>query len=166
MLHVNPFAPLDRPASEVMRALLVRSVTPNIPQLAEQALQARIFGHVASALPATGRYTPTLTGVANVAASTAYECQFTRVGELVVVSGKVDVDPTAAVSTQLGISLPIASNLGAAEHCAGTAVCPTIASQSAAILGDATNDRAQMEWIAADITNQPMYFIFMYRIRA
>lgn len=113
---------------------------------------------------ASGVYTPTLTGVANVGASTPYECQYLRVGSTVTVSGRVDVDPTAAVSTQLGISLPIASNIGAPEDCAGTAFCPTIAGQGAAILGDAANNRAQMEWIAVDITNQPMYFTFTYAV--
>ena len=32
------------------------------------------------------------------------------------------------------------------------------------IRGDAANDRAEMAWIAADVTNQPMHFIFMYRV--
>ena len=66
-----------------------------------------------------GSYTPTLTGVTNVAASTAYACQWMRVRDVVTVSGKVDVDPTVVGSTKLGISLPIASNLSAAEQCAG-----------------------------------------------
>lgn len=114
---------------------------------------------------ASGTYTPTLTGVANVAASTAYQCQYMRVGSVVTVSGKVDVDPTApAAATQLGISLPVASNLGAAEDCAGTAFAPAIAGQGAAILGDAANNRAEMNWVSADITNQPMYFTFTYEI--
>lgn len=114
---------------------------------------------------ASGVYTPTLTSVANVAASTPYECQYIRVGNTVTVSGKVDVDPTlTATSTQLGISLPIASNLGAAEDCAGTAFSPAIASQGAAVLGDATNNRAQMEWLSGDVTNQAMYFTFTYQV--
>lgn len=112
-----------------------------------------------------GTYTPTLTNVANLDASTAYQCQYFQVGTVVTVSGKVDVDPTlAATSTQLGISLPVASNIGAAEDCAGTAFSPTIAGQGAAILGDAANNRAQMEWISGDITNQPMYFVFVYEV--
>lgn len=112
-----------------------------------------------------GTYTPTLTGVANVAASTAYAAQWLRIGNTVLVSGRVDVDPTlTATSTQLGISLPVASNLAAANECAGSAGCPTIAGQSAAILGDAANNRAQMEWLAGDITNQPMYFVFSYLV--
>lgn len=111
-----------------------------------------------------GTYTPTLTGVANVAASTAYQCQWLRVGNTVTVSGKVDVDPTAAVSTQLGISLPVASNFGAAEDAAGVAFCPAVAGQGAAVLADAANNRLQMQWVAVDVTNQPMYFTATYEV--
>lgn len=114
---------------------------------------------------ASGTYTPTLTNVANLAASTPYQCQWIRVGNVVTVSGKVDIDPTApTTSTQLGISLPIASNFGAAEDCAGTAFASAIAAQGAAILADTTNDRAQLQYLSGDITNQPMYFTFTYEI--
>lgn len=114
---------------------------------------------------ASGTYTPGLTNVANVAASTAYKCQWIRVGNVVTVTGKADVDPTlAATSTQLGIALPIASNLATAQDCSGTAAASGIAGQSAAILGDATNNRAQMQWVSGDITNQAMYFTFTYEI--
>ena len=122
-------------------------------------------GTTAQPLSSSGTYTPTLTNATNVSASTAYQCQWTRTGNCVSVTGKVAVDPTTTLlQTQLGISLPIASNLGAAEDCAGAACCPTISSQSAAILGDAANDRATMEWICIDVTNQPMYFSFMYEV--
>lgn len=114
---------------------------------------------------ASGTYTPTLTNVANLDASTAYECQWVRVGNVVIVSGKVDIDPTAAATpTQLGISLPIASNLGALEDCSGAAAASAIAGQSAAIVGDAANNRAEMQWLSGDITNQPMYFTFVYTV--
>ena len=111
-------------------------------------------------------YTPTLTNVANIAASTAYQCQYLRVGNSVTVSGRVDIDPTlATTATQLGISLPIASAIGAVEDIAGVAFGPAVASLGAAILGDITNDRAQLEYISlSDVTNQAMYFIFTYQI--
>lgn len=113
----------------------------------------------------SGTYTPTLTNAANLAASTAYECQWLRVGNIVNVSGKADVDPTlTATATQLGISLPVASNFGAQEDCAGTAFASGIAGQGAAIRADAANDRAEMVWIAGDITNQPHYFHFQYQV--
>lgn len=114
---------------------------------------------------AQGTYTPTLTNVANLDASTAYSCQYMRVGNTVTVSGRVDIDPTlTATSTQLGISLPIASALANANELGGASASPAIVSQSAAVLGDATNDRAQLQYMSTDVTNQAMYFTFSYRI--
>ena|SRR3990167_5910609 len=114
---------------------------------------------------ATQTYTPGLTNVSNLDASTAYQCQYFRVGNVVTVSGKVDVDPTTAgVSTSLGINLPIASNLGAIGDCAGVAFASGIAGQGAAIIADIAANRAQMEWVTTDVTNQPMYFSFTYLV--
>lgn len=113
---------------------------------------------------ASGTYTPTLTAVTNVAASTAYQCQYMQVGSVVTVSGKVDVDPTGAGATELGISIPVASNLGATENLGGTAFSPAVASLGAAILADATNDRASLQWVAVDVSNRSMYFTFQYLI--
>ena len=116
--------------------------------------------------PPSGVYTPTLTNVANLSASTAYECQYMRIGTTTaLVSGRVDIDPILpATQTQLGISLPIASNIGATEDCAGTAFAPNIAGQGAAIIGDAANDRAEMDWVSGDTTNQAMFFVFAYQV--
>lgn len=114
---------------------------------------------------ASGTYTPTLTNVANLDASTPYQCQYMRVGSVVTVSGLVDIDPTAgAAATELGISLPIASDFANAQNCAGTAFCPTVATQGAAILGDPTNNRAQLTFVSGNTSNQSMYFTFSYVI--
>lgn len=113
----------------------------------------------------SGVYTPTLTNVANLDGSAAFECQYSRVGSVVSVSGKVTADPTApATLTQLGISLPIASNIGASEDCAGVAFASGIAGQGAAILGDAANNRAEMDWVSGDVSSQAMYFNFQYSV--
>lgn len=115
----------------------------------------------------SGIYTPALTNVANLDGSTAFECHYIRVGNEVFVSGKVSVDPTAPASlTQLGIGLPIASNIAAEENCGGVAFAADIAGQGAAIRGDAANNRAEMAWIAGDVTNQAMHFSFAYRVIA
>lgn len=112
----------------------------------------------------SGTYTPTLTNTTNVAASTAYSCQYARVNGVVVVSGRVDVDPTAAGQVVLGISLPVASALANTNELAGTAAAIAVAGQSAGIYADTTNDRATMEWVAVDTANRAMYFTFAYRI--
>lgn len=122
-------------------------------------------GLAAAFIGLSGTYTPTLTNVTNIAASTAYLCQYLRFGNTVLVSGKVDVDPTlTATGSELGISLPIASNFGDIIDCGGVAFAAAVAGQGAAILGDATNNRASMKWVSSDISNQGMAFIFTYRV--
>lgn len=113
----------------------------------------------------SGTYTPTLTNASNLDGSTAYLCQYLRVGNSVTVSGKVDVDPTApGASTTLAISLPIASNFGSTGDCGGTASSSTISGIAAAIRADNTNDVAKLQFIATDVTNSTLWFSFTYRI--
>lgn len=110
-------------------------------------------------------YTPTLTNVANLGASTAYLATYHQFGDRVFVFLKVDVDPTTpATLTQLGISLPVASNLANDYECCGSMFASGIAGQGAAIVGDAANNRATLTWIAGDVTNQSMYGMFSYRV--
>ena len=110
-----------------------------------------------------GTYTPTLTNVSNLSASTAYQCQWHRIHNVITVSGRVDITPTAtATLTQLGLSLPRPSSFLASNNCAGVAFASAVGGQGAAILGDVANGRAELDWIAGDITSQPMWLLFQY----
>ena len=111
-----------------------------------------------------GTWSPTLTNTTNVAASTTYDGQYIRVGATVTCSGKVDIDPTAAAATVLEISLPVASNFGAEEDCAGTAVGLTTATIGAAISAEVTNNTAQLRYTAVDTGNKSFYYTFTYQI--
>lgn len=113
---------------------------------------------------ASSTYTPTLEALTNVSTYTAYACQWMRIYSTVSVSGRVDVDPTSTGQTILGLSLPVASNIGNAYECAGTAVAPAINGQAAAIYGDSTGDRARLEWETTDTSNRAMYFSFTYKV--
>ena len=113
----------------------------------------------------SGTYTPTLTNTTNIDASTAYACQYLRVGNTVTVSGRVEVDATVGTtSTDLGMSLPIASNFTAAEQLGGTGVVPSLASTCAAIFADTTNDRATLRFVSTDTANRGFWFTFTYRV--
>jgi hypothetical protein len=118
---------------------------------------------------AYGTYTPPLFNTTNIAASTAFSCQWMRVGDIVTVSGQVNIDPTASAASVLGMSLPIASNFGGTQNLGGTATVAgtgaAVPSISAAILADPTNDRAQFLWLQnADLVNRSWAFQFTYRI--
>lgn len=112
----------------------------------------------------SGVYTPNLTNVANLDGSTAYQCQYMRVGSVVTVSGRVDMDATlTATVTQLDMTLPIASDLGT-NDCAGVAACTTIASLSAGIFAEATGNKARFQFVSVGVANDPFLFTFTYRI--
>lgn len=117
-------------------------------------------------LPAAayGSYTPTLTNVTNVAASTAFSTQWMRIGTMVLVSGKFDADPTGAGACEIGISLPIASNFAGEAQAGGTFHLHAVASEGGSITADATNDRLKARWTAVDTSNRTFGFIAMYII--
>jgi hypothetical protein len=115
---------------------------------------------------ASGTYTPTITPGANVAASLAYVHSWIRIGSVVHVAGKVDITPTAAnADTQLGVSLPIASNFGSSELLAGCGAAPLAnPMQSAAIIGDVANHRALVEWRTTESVNRGYWYQFSYLV--
>lgn len=122
-----------------------------------------IDNYTATSNPGSGTYTPTLTNLTNLSASTTYVAQYMRVGNTVNVSGKVDIDPTlTATKTVLKMSLPINSTFATSQQCAGVAFSSDIAAQGAAIVAGKTTSR--MEWVSADISNQPMFYNYTYQI--
>ena len=114
----------------------------------------------------SGTYTPTLTAVANIDSLTAVSCQYMRVGDVVSVSGRIQIDPTAAVLTQFRISLPIASNLAAIENVGGSAVAisPSTQLNPAAIYADAAFDTAFFSAVAQGTAVMVFSFNFIYRV--
>lgn len=121
-------------------------------------------GTTPGAVISSGTYTPSLTNTTNVAASTAYACQYLRIGASVTVSGKVSIDPTAAGDTVLGMSIPIASAFSQEFHAGGVAAAYAVAGLSAAILADATNDRFTFRFTAVDTANRDFFFSATYQI--
>lgn len=109
---------------------------------------------------------PTITNVTNVAASTIQDQQYMRVGDVVTVSGRCTIDPTsAAVATEVGISLPIASTTSLFTYVSGTACCSDSVSLSASCTADITNNRMAIRYInAADIASRTWTYNFTYRI--
>lgn len=113
----------------------------------------------------SGTYTPTLTNGTNVAASTAYPSFYQRVGNVVTVSYQVDVDPTSAsTQTNLGISLPIASNFASGADSNGTCSgsnSPTFCMSTS----DAANDRVTMSFSMVSVSNSGFVGTFVYVVK-
>ena len=112
----------------------------------------------------SGVYTPTITDQNNVASSMAFAAQWMRVGNTVTVGGKFNCDPTTAnILTQLGITIPVASNFTTEEECGGSVGCRT-AEGSGLVFADSTNDRAFAQFFPTSANNAAWGFIFMYQV--
>jgi len=115
-------------------------------------------------LTAYGRYTPAVTNLVNVDATTMGICSWLRVGDTVTVSGAVDVDPTAiGPASTFEIALPGASNFSATGDCGGT-IATSVITQSGTIFANTTNDTAQVSFKAVTASNATMAFQFSYSI--
>lgn len=113
----------------------------------------------------------TRTNGANVAASILAACYWHRSGSYVFVDGRVTVDPTAATAiTVLGLSLPIASNIGATGDLIGTGVHHQAGGigvehhSAVTIYGNVAGDRAELTWYPAAAVNGILRFHFAYEI--
>lgn len=108
-----------------------------------------------------GSYTPTLTGATNVASSTAFISYYTKIDSIVTVVGRLNVDPTGTGTTQLRISLPIASAFSAVTQLSGVA---SSMGDSGRVVADITNDEALLEYTAVSTANTGFAFMFSYII--
>jgi hypothetical protein len=112
----------------------------------------------------SGTYTPTATAIANVDGVTPYQAQYLRVGSMVFVAGLIDIDSTAAAAqTQVGLTLPVASNLSNIVQAGGL-----IAASNVTAVGtfeaDIVNDRVTIKFIAINGVNTAYGYNFAYQV--
>ena len=112
---------------------------------------------------ASGVYTPVFSGLSGVDSATPFECQYMRVGDTVTVSGIF-----AAVCTEFAspyhmlMTLPIASNLGAAGDLAGTFTTQLGAYGS--IIGNSIANKAQLYFVDGLTSSADYSFTLTYQI--
>lgn len=117
----------------------------------------------------SGTSTPTLTNTTNISSSTANGEQYMRVGNVVTVSGTLDLTITTAAGTasEIAISLPVASNFTTGNQCSGTvSVTSGVATgySSGYITSDSTNDRARVSFNALASGARTMQYHYTYQV--
>lgn len=114
----------------------------------------------------SGTYTPTVTEVTNgggAGFSVGYTCQYMRVGNVVTVSGKIDIDPSVPGLTEVRVSLPIASAITADQQVGGTGV-DAAGWDAWKIKADVTNDAAIFSTSALSSALNTVHFSFTYLV--
>jgi len=112
----------------------------------------------------SGSYTPTLASEYNVASTTAQPCQYMRVGNVVTVSGGVNLTGTASNTwTRISITLPISSNFDYSYR-AGGAGGSGFSNQVCTIRGGAGTSLVYLDSYPATTSSYSHNFSFTYLI--
>jgi hypothetical protein len=119
----------------------------------------------------SGTYTPTVVGGTNVSAITPQVCYYTRIGDMVTVTGNIAITPTTAASalTDVQISLPIASNITDATDIGGVGAGSTFGTTSNSamtLFGDTGSNRAAGYFNAGSTSLAGWTFQFSYKVTA
>lgn len=135
-------------------------------QLYNNTIGTMLIANFLNCLAESGVYTPTLFNTANVTASTASALNYSRNGNAITVAGPVTFTPTAAAptATQLGVSLPIASNFATSGNAGGSGLSASGESETYAIYSDAANDRVVLDGLARVASNHAVWVNFTYLI--
>lgn len=161
-LVVGVSVPLMFPRAGATAFVPAGSIAATTVQAAIEELDGDI-----SALPAldSGTYTPTLTNVTNVSSSSAQVARWTQIGDQVTVYGRVSVDPIAsATSTQVRVSLPVASNLGSNSDLAGVCVGDLSDESAGHIVADTANDEALIEAHPVSTSQHTYVYTYSYTV--
>lgn len=113
----------------------------------------------------SGTYTPTLTGVYNVTSSTAFLCQYMRVGNVVTVSGVISAKATAANTwTRVSMTLPISSNFDWSYRAGGGGGSGASGNMCSIQAGASTNQVYLDVYPPNSTTTYDYYFSYTYTI--
>lgn len=116
---------------------------------------------------ASGTYTPTATGVANVSSNTPQVHAWMRVGNSVTMSGRVDVIPSlASTFTQIRIALPVPSNFASGMDVSGALTwnVSTTGLGAGFVNADATNDQIILNFICGSVANHGLRYSVTYPV--
>jgi hypothetical protein len=114
----------------------------------------------------SGTYTPVLTALSNVDVLVANECQYMRVGNVVTVSGRIQVDATASATlTTVSCSLPIASTFTEESNLGGTGSYKALFSTNVIFSIYAGNNYAEFRAYPTTTANMLVPFSFTYQIK-
>jgi hypothetical protein len=110
----------------------------------------------------SGTYTPTVTIGTNVDRAVASVSQYMRVGNIVSVSGELQVDTKNPGAFEVGLSLPVPADIANSSEASGTAA--SSGSVMLRLSGDATNNRVRVAGVAANGNNTAYSFMFTYKL--
>jgi hypothetical protein len=123
-----------------------------------------VNGNIKASNLYSGTYTPTLSSVYNIASSTAFVCQYMRVGNVVTVSGVINVTATATNTwTRISMTLPISSNFDFSYRAGGGGGANST-NNVCVILAGASTSVVYLDAYPNSTNSLSYYFSYTYQI--
>ena len=112
-----------------------------------------------------GVYTPVVGDTTNAATYVPGVAMWSRVGDVVTVSGAISISPQASGTVQVDLSLPVPTNLVSPADLAGTCGAGMVASMNGSVWGNDALDRARVQLTTTVVSAQNIRYTYSYRIR-
>ncbi len=154
------------------------TLTPNVAQAADYGLSLPVAlpaatstilsdasGNLSFSLFTSGNYTPTFTTGTNTNSVTPKKAFYTRLGtgSVVTVFGSVDVDTAGPGNVVMRFTLPIASNLAAADDLSGHGSIEN-ANLIAQCYAEPINNVVEMLFVAGGAVTYTLYYSYSYQV--
>lgn len=111
----------------------------------------------------SGTSTPTLTGVSNVASSSANAGRYFRIGKNVTVFGHISVTPTSTTTnTSIRLSLPIGATLGSTTILSGSGSARSGGDTPVFVIADTVNNEALLYFTSTDTSAHGIEYSYSY----
>lgn len=112
---------------------------------------------------ASGTYTPIGTIINNLSSLSDLSARYIRIGNIVHVSGRALIDPVATGVTSFRITLPVASDFTADNHCDGV-VASASSNAGGQVHADTVNNQAQISILEVATGGHFIGYEFTYQI--
>jgi hypothetical protein len=126
-----------------------------------------IVNLIPTSTPTAGYYTPTISSTVNVTSSTMNECRWTRIGDIVTVSGSVLILPTT-ISSSVGfqITLPIDTEHPSIYELSGVGSATELSiNKLVNITGLTSSNTAAFNYVASqNSASDVVSFMFTYKV--
>lgn len=114
----------------------------------------------------SGNFSPGTSGSSNLASFTHFDMKWTRVGNMVTVSGNANAQASSAgVACVIEIDLPFASNFTSADDCTGAGCHNTATPTPVIVTNNSATDKLQLIWLPTATTLSQLNYTAMFEIK-
>lgn len=113
----------------------------------------------------SGNFSPGTSGSSNLASFSHFDMKWTRVGNMVTVSGNANAQASSVGQCLIEIDLPFASDLTSSDDCTGVGYHNSSSPSAVLVSSNTATNKLQLIWNAGATSNSQLNYVAMYEIK-